>query len=538
MRYFTVLGQSQRRATPFILPSGYGPRRTATVGDMPAELLLEVFGYLVDTETVFHCHPFKLRRSRKACLWRASRACRGWRELIFSNARFWTVIDVEQSCTPLQMALKFSAPHTVDIRFHDPAQIPLAIQMLSENAQRIKSLIVVAWNQDTIRALTPLFERTPMPALQELWLNTTPHTNEHDIPPRLNPLHVPNLEALLCMHLRFEWPPSVVRNLRALHLGPSPHQHAYRYEDFLKLLQLCHRLEFLNIDRAFPLPILREDEYAPIVEVASLRHVYLLNNDPRRIRQLLSHILLSPFAEIEIHVPINCPDSASERTVGVMDLIPHHSICLPHLRTATRVELCDLDFTCWGPGGRGRLAVVFDEIDYECWAYFPSEHAMQCGVLLKDAPVEDLAIHRGWSVALPTGSLDFLFRSFPGLTRFAYDGLVDSQVLEQDYIDKSDLPAVLDPFVTAWEEPPVRSAEAEVLVPKLRNLQLVLSESSGGFLPRLRDSLRLRAGFGLALDELYIGWHDQMQSDQLEEEYRSTVGGLKELVRGTLKIDL
>ncbi|TFK84359.1 hypothetical protein K466DRAFT_665227 [Polyporus arcularius HHB13444] len=537
MRYSTIPEHSQQRMTPSILSPDYVSRRKA-MRDMPAEILLEIFESIVDTPPISYDSPWELPESGLEWLWQASRTCCDWRRLIFGTARFWTVIDVGRSCVPLQKALEYSAKLNVQIRFRDPAPIPSAMQILSDHADRIGTLVVVRLDQDTIPSLTQFLSRTSMPELSELWVNTQGSDEDEGLALSLQPSLVPNLRAVHFTERCFDWSSPIIQRLHALYLGrTSGFRDVCGLDEFAHALESCPELKFLKIDGSFPATN-GNSQLELSVALPQLKHLRLRNTEPDDIFQTLSCLRFDARADIDVYVSIDCPVELELEQTGIETIIPKKPSSIPLLQTATRAVLNDLDFECWGPGGRGRLAVTFELGTDDGWEYCMDDHAFQCGSLLSQAPVTDLTIYQDDSPPILAWELGYLLRSLPDLVSLEYDGLS---------YPGTDLLAVLDPSTSSDEVPSSadvpgsRSTDgSDAMVPHLRRLVIVLNKWTDGFLTELGNCLRARASVGLALDELSIGLRSShhMQSDQMAEELQMALEVLKGLVRGTVEIEL
>ncbi|RPD53951.1 hypothetical protein L226DRAFT_616077 [Lentinus tigrinus ALCF2SS1-7] len=503
-----------------------------TIQKFPAELLLMIFKHMVETEVVRDLAPWKLYRSYKKWL-PASSTCKYWREIATTSPSLWRVIDVGSTGEVLGNSLDKFLPDdvTLEITFHDPAPIPFFVSTLHKNAHRIEKLIIPELDdRDILSGLTSIFCWSSMPKLKELWVNTVPRTRDHDFQPFIRPDLVPNLQAVHFTHLRVNWGSPIIPNLRALSLGCSPAQDRCYLDQFLSIMATCQRLEFLKIDRAFP--IFGEDQSKMSIALPRLREVYLTADDPREVHHVLSHIRFDPSVNIDVHIRINVdrPNHPFGNT-GIASVIPYDAACIPVLEAATRVVVRDEDFECWGPGGYGRLALTFVNINMSRWGYAFPDLLRDLGDLLSRAPVTELTIHQDWSECPDPIVIHFFVRDFPRITAFTHYGLEP---------DQSDPLFIFSPYTVCPGRvvPPSFPDTYATSLPNLCNLRLDLRYWHDGFLIELRDCLRARSDAGFILDDVCISVPRIGNMDGFEAERQLVAAELEELVRGDFILKL
>ncbi|KAI0710698.1 hypothetical protein C8Q76DRAFT_738316 [Earliella scabrosa] len=395
------------------------------------------------------------------------------------------------------------------------------MKTLTANAARISKLIVVSLDNRTMSLMENLLSKTPMPALTELWINTVPHTTDTQRVPDLQPPLLPSLRKLEATYLRFDWQSPILPRLRQLYLGPSPSR-PFPLESFLYILQSCQSLEFLKIDRAFPLYSDR-DRSKHSISLPKLRQLYLVTEYPWEVRQLLSHVYLDAATEIDIRVRIDL-EGTDDRfaSLGLLDVVPQDTSCLPVLRTASYAVLRDFDFQCVAPGGRGRLSVAFDEVQADAWLYTIKDAVQQSGRLLARAPLTALSIYQRWSDPIPTVDLARLLHRFPYINWLEYTGLQTGQ---------TDLAsAIMPPAATV--NPDGSMSQPPTILPQLRHLRLVRAAWDDKMLPRLMDSLRARYRTGTWLESLLVELQDRPRHQHSESYQRWALTELQKLVRG------
>lgn len=507
------------------------PHTSSTpIGSLPAELLIKIFEYLTQREVVDHLPPWKLYKEHKGWI-QASLTCRAWYRVATKAANLWRTIDVDFDLRALSQSLANSGRTTVNITFHAPEVIPQALRLLKEHAARINKLLVVALDDNTVSALTPLLTSVPMPSLTELWINTLPHSTNFEVVPHLNPYLLPRLRVLQFTNLRFNWFSHIVFRLRRLYVGRSPGQDCLRYDDFLRVLEQCQGLEFLKMDRAFPATV-GGDRSQVTIALPHLRDLYFVTEYPLEVRQLLSHIRLDSRANVDVCVRVDIETYNDSRTnIGLLDVIPQDSSCLPILRNTTFARIKDFDFECWGPRGQGRLSVQFSDVQADSWQYTMHDAVQQVGQLLSRAPLSALSIYQEWSDPIPTASLAYLLSKLHYLTALEYSGLDTSE---------TDLSAVLTPTSAPAPSPRTNSrhssptASTAISPPwaRLRSLRVFRMGWDANFLRRLKESLRARYVAGTWLDSLHIEMHGRVRDPRNETTHMWDVGELQKLVRG------
>ncbi|RPD53934.1 hypothetical protein L227DRAFT_376281 [Lentinus tigrinus ALCF2SS1-6] len=516
--------RGMRLRGPMVPSPGHNATGRDLTKTLPPELIVKICEYMVETEVVRDLAPWKLYRSYKKWI-PASSTCMRWRKIAFTAPSLWRVIDVGSTGWALRFGLDL-VPDGVplEITFHDPAPIPFFVSTLHKNAHRIEKLIIPELDdRDILSGLTSIFCWSSMPQLKELWVNTVPRTRDDDFQPFIRPELVPNLQAVHFTHLRVNWGSPIIPNLRALSLGCSPAQDRCYLDQFLNIMATCQRLEFLKIDRAFP--IFGEDQSKIRIALPKLREVYLTADDPREVHHVLSHIRFDPSVNIDVHIRIDVdgPEHPFAHT-GISSVIPYDAACIPVLGAATRAIVKDYDFECWGPGGCGRLALTFDYLRVHYWRYTVSEHAKEFGDLLSRAPVAALTIQKEWSPSLATADLSRLLRKFSKVVCLEHIGL------------RNDLKNVLMPRESREGSGRVSCITA---LPQLRALRLTGMVWDPYFVIGLRDCLRARYMAGLFLDDLLVEFRGRgTMFTRKDIEYRTLDAeeDMKQLVRGPVQV--
>ncbi len=400
------------------------------------------------------------------------------------------------------------------------------MKVIMEHAHRINKLIVISLDEHTVYSISNLLSRAPMPALTELWINTVPHYTDGEHVPDLSPYLLPNLRTLEATNLRFDWQSPIVPRLRQLYLGPSTGQ-PMRLEGFLRILESCNCLEFLKIDRAFPL--YDDGDRSRTVSLRSLRNLYLVTEYPYEVRQLLSHVYLDATTNLDVRVRIDLegPDDRFA-SLGLLDVIPQDSSCLPILRTASHALLKDFDFECRGPGGQGRLSVTFDDAQGDDWQYMIQDAVQQFGTLLSRAPLTYLSIYQKWSEPIPTTDLARLLHRFLHIAALDINGLDAAQ---------TDLAAVFTP-PPAYHPATPSAAQPPAILPHLRYLRAVRVRTSraDNMLPRVMECLRARYMAGTWLDALDIAFEEFPRDPDFEQMQLWALEELQKLVRGPVRL--
>ncbi|KAI0755530.1 hypothetical protein C8Q74DRAFT_312262 [Fomes fomentarius] len=503
-------------------------RSRVQIHSFPAEIICKIFASMVEDVLVDNLPPWQLYRRHRGWL-QASSVCRQWRTIANGDACLWRVIDVDRTGRGLPLALARAKATSVDITFHSPKSIPSCMKVLAEHAHRINKLVVVSLDEHTVYSISNLLSRVPMPALTELWINTVPHFTDGEHVPDLSPSFLPNLRTLEATNLCFDWQSAIVPRLRQLYLGPSTGQ-PMRLEGFLRILESCRCLEFLKIDRALPLYDDR-DRSKLSVSLRSLRNLYLVTEYPYEVRQLLSHLYLDATTNLDVRVRIDLegPDDRFA-SLGLLDVIPQDSSCLPILRTASHALLKDFDFECRGPGGQGRLSVTFDDVQGDDWQYMIQDAVQQFGTLLSHAPLTYLSIYQKWSEPIPTTDLARLLRRFLHITALEFNGLDAAQ---------TDLAAVFTPPPPPTSHPATPpAAQPPAILPHLRYLRAVRVRTSraDNMLPRVMECLRARYMAGTWLDALDIAFEAYPRDADFEQMQLWALGELQKLVRGPVRL--
>ncbi|KAI0776616.1 hypothetical protein BD413DRAFT_668818 [Trametes elegans] len=411
---------------------------TMYISRLPAELLSMTFMFLAEQ------HPHRWTR--------AMLVCRIWRDVALNTIALWQHITItRQTVEWLKLALARSLRAPVNIMFEleepqpwsNESVIRKVVPLLTRAAVRLRALKFLNYpSNDELNVLyDALFADVRMPLLRELVVICNEgggHLGQF-----ADVQQVPSLRVLQCEGTWFPWTSPVLRQLRVLKLAYTVGQDEIRLEDFVAMLQDCHRLEELDLWDAASISYPQDEAplapFAPVNRVASLPrlrsfklwyHYFWYEFSPSKCYQILACIQFPASVAIEIVLEV-FPSHDPHFSYDIA--IPRDTFCLPILRTAKSARLRGgkyygewMGIECsQGDGSAGVLHVDFKRYgpndskrrSSHPWSYTLSAQFRDFSALFAQSPLTTLSLV---TLNLKDAPLVELFHAFPDLADVEY----------------------------------------------------------------------------------------------------------------------
>ena len=313
---------------------------------------------------------------------------------------------------------------------------------------------------------------------------------------------VPNLSTLRLRNFLISWASPFLRNLRQLTLEavPSPFPSGHTsIEIFLAVLADSPNLEVLNLAHTGPdLPNSHRDDCDVMVQLRTLRQIFLEFRDPPRVGYILSHIEYPESTYLSVVVPLDVDTDPSET---ISQVLPHRKIgTIQHSRKPIDLTVCLgselLFYTDHLSIRLQNRRGLMRRVKPQAFTWFASKVVE----VIKRDVIVSLAITIQY--VDPTEEMwEVFLHGLPQLERICYE-------LERKKGDQN----LIDPFLSIFSRP----FEGGPVCPQLQYLELprvVLSEDSSAAV--LKCALTKRDAYGRRLKRIGLSGDTREKGDRL-----------------------
>lgn len=329
-------------------------RSSATIHNLPVELLLEVFTYIA--HLAYHCLPFGA--AARGYQWTPLMfVCQRWRAIIVNASQFWTAVDFVDNWNWVELCLERSGRSSIDVRLValPPKLLEAALPLLVAASVRIRSLTFQSYSETISSVFLQNLFCQPMHALENLSVSLD-WGNNHQRPkidlrlsferhPRLRTLAVAGVPVLpieLSVYSRLQ---SLALHERTIPREGLSFQHLMRI--LRKASSQLQEIDLSHIDIPLPQVELGHPQDSPI-HFPELRGFYMENLDYLAASRILQMLALPVCTHFHLRVYINSMIDGSFRS-HLLRLIPQNIRPLLNTSVELVISMTDNTYTVRDP---------------------------------------------------------------------------------------------------------------------------------------------------------------------------------------------